>query len=257
MRLTVIGCAGSFPGPASPSSSYLVAEPDPVEQDRTWRILLDAGNGSLGVLQRHTDPLRLDAIFLSHLHADHCLDLTGLHVMAAYAPGRPDRPPIPVFGPVGTRQRLEVASGVRPGGLDAVFAVEELVAGTPVEVGPITVTPLPVNHPVPTFGLRVGAGGRVLAYTGDTDSCPGLTPLLAGADLALMECSFVDGRDAVRDLHLTGSRAAEAAVAAGGVGRLMLTHLPAWNDPELCRAQAGAVWPGEVELAEPEATYQI
>ena len=67
MRLTVIGCSGSFPGPDSPASCYLV------EHDG-FRLLLDLGNGSLGVLQRYIALDEIDGIALTHLHADHCLD---------------------------------------------------------------------------------------------------------------------------------------------------------------------------------------
>lgn len=255
MRLTVIGCAGSFPGPASPASSYLVTVPG--ADGRPWRILLDLGNGSLGTLQKHVNPLGLDAIFLTHLHPDHCLDLCGLYVMHRYHPsGQPDAR-IPVYGPQGTQERIEKGYDTDEGHLDSAFDFRELISELPVRIGPLTVTPYPMNHPVPTFGLRVEAGGRVLAYTGDTDTCPALGPLLADADLALMECAFVDGRDTPRGIHLTGSRAAAAAVAAGGVRRLMLTHLPSWNDPAVCRAQAASVWPGPVELAEPERSYDL
>src|SRR5699024_5381314 len=107
------------------------------------------------------------------------------------------------------------------------------------------------------YGLRVEADGAVLAYTGDTDSCPSLTPLMTGADLVLADAAFVDGRDDVEGVHLSGRRAAEAAVAAGGVRRLVLTHIPAWNDPEVCRAQAAAVWPGDVGLARPGTAYEL
>ena len=68
MRLTVLGCAGSGPGPTSPASSYLITAGD-------TRLLVDLGNGSFGVLQRHLDPWLLDAVVLSHLHADHCADM--------------------------------------------------------------------------------------------------------------------------------------------------------------------------------------
>jgi len=114
-----------------------------------------------------------------------------------------------------------------------------------------------VNHPVEAYGYRVETGGAVLAFTGDTDDCDNLTPLLHGADLALTDSAFVDGRDEVAGIHLSGSRAAAAAVRAGGVGRLVLTHIPAWNDPQVCRAQAAAVWPGEVELARSGAVYDL
>jgi ribonuclease BN (tRNA processing enzyme) len=80
---------------------------------------------------------------------------------------------------------------------------------------------------------------------------------MAGADLVLADAAFVDGRDDARGVHLSGRRAAEAAVRAGGVKRLMLTHLPAWNDPDVCIAQAAQVWPGEVELAEAGDTHRL
>ena len=78
MDLTIVGCTGSLPGPSSPASCYLLTVHD---GQRDWRVLLDLGSGALGALQRHTDPLGLDAVVLSHLHPDHCLDLTGLKVM--------------------------------------------------------------------------------------------------------------------------------------------------------------------------------
>jgi ribonuclease BN (tRNA processing enzyme) len=67
----------------------------------------------------------------------------------------------------------------------------------------------------------------------------------------LADTAFVDGRDDERNIHMTGSRVAQAALDAGGVKRIMLTHMPSWNDPEVCRAQAAAVWPGPVEIATP------
>jgi ribonuclease BN (tRNA processing enzyme) len=119
------------------------------------------------------------------------------------------------------------------------------------------VTPYRVNHPTEAYGLRVEADGEVLAYTGDTDTCDSLSSLLHNATLVLADSAFVDGRDEVRGIHLSGRRAAQAAVDAGGVRRLMLTHMPPWNDPAVCRAQAAALWPGEVELAEPDAIYEL
>jgi ribonuclease BN (tRNA processing enzyme) len=81
--------------------------------------------------------------------------------------------------------------------------------------------------------------------------------LFHNATLVLADSAFIDGRDHARGIHLSGSRAAQAAVNAGGVQRLMLTHIPPWNDPAVCRAQAAAVWPGDVELAEPDAVLDL
>ena len=255
MRLTVVWCSGSFAGPDSPASSYLVRAE---HEGRTWSLVLDLGNGALGPLQRHVDPALVDAVVLSHLHPDHCVDLLGLYVMRRYRPG--GRPPgrLPVHGPGDTLTRLELMyHGLEDGGMGADFDVRTVRDRMPFTVGPFRVTPVAVEHPVEAYGYRVEADGAVLAFTGDTDDCPALDVLLGGADLALTDSAFVDGRDTLRGIHLSGSRAATAAVRAGGVGRLLLTHIPSWNDPEVCRAQAAAVWPGEVELAVPGEVYTV
>lgn len=255
MRVTVIGCSGSFSGPGSPASSYLVqADVD----GRTWNLLLDLGSGALGALQRHLPPEDLDAVLVSHLHPDHCVDLCGLYVYRRYRPAGPLPHRLPVHGPPGTAERLALMyHGLEPGGMQGQFEFGVVADAVPLPIGPFTVTPYAVNHPVEAYGYRVEADGAVLAFTGDTDACNNLTPLLRDADLALMDSAFVDGRDTVTDIHLSGSRAARAAVRAGGVRRLVLTHIPAWNDPELCRAQAATVWPGAVELAAPDAEYLL
>ncbi|MCE1180629.1 MAG: MBL fold metallo-hydrolase [Micrococcales bacterium] len=256
MRLTIVGCSGSFAGPESPASSYLVRADD--SDGRTWSVVLDLGNGSLGALQRHVRPAELDAVLISHLHPDHCIDLTGLYVVRKYGPTGECLDRLPVHGPAGTAEQLAAAyHGVGPEGMVAEFDFHTLADREPIVIGPFTITPVAVNHPVEAYGFRVEAEGSVLAYSGDTDACEALTPLFTGADLVLTDSAFVDGRDDIEGIHLSGSRAAQAAVDAGGVRRLMLTHIPAWNDPEVCRAQAAAVWPGEVELARPDATYEI
>ena len=138
MRLTVIGCAGSYPGPDSPASCYLVeAEaPDATGEVRTWRILLDLGNGALGMLHRYADPLAVDAVLLSHLHADHCLDLCGFYVLRKYHPTGP-QPPIPVFGPAGTAARMARAYDLpeEPGMTEEFDFHRYPEDGSPVEVG--------------------------------------------------------------------------------------------------------------------------
>ena len=98
MRLTVVGCSGSYPGPDSPASCYLLEQDD--EDGRTWRILLDLGSGALGALHHYADPLTIDAVALSHLHPDHCLDLCGFYVLRKYHPSGA-QPRLPVYGPGG------------------------------------------------------------------------------------------------------------------------------------------------------------
>jgi len=254
--LRVVGCSGSLPGPRSAASCYLLE----AEQDgRTWRLLLDLGSGALGPLHRYVEPTTVDAVALSHLHADHCLDLTGLYVALRYHPGAPRAERLPVHGPTGTAARLARAYDLEPGtGMSAELDVHQWTAATPVAIGPFTVTPHLVEHPVEAYALRVEgpsehdrAHRAVLTYSGDTDACEGLRAAAAGADLLLAEAAFQEGRDTARGIHLTGRRAGECATAAG-VASLLLTHLPPWNDPDVVLAEARETWAGPLALAEPD-----
>ena len=255
MKLTVVGCSGSFAGPESAASCYLVqAEHD----GRTWSVVLDLGNGALGPLQRFVDLADLDAVLISHLHPDHCVDVCGLYVTRKYRPNGRVEGQLPVHAPSGARERFALMyHGLEHSGMSSEFAVHELGDAQVTRIGPFTITAYRVEHPVEAYGFRVEADGAVLAYTGDTDSCDALEPLLTGADLALLDSAFIDGRDDSAGVHLSGSRAAAAAKAAGGVRRLVLTHIPPWNDPEVCRAQAAAVWSGPLDLATAGATYEL
>jgi ribonuclease BN (tRNA processing enzyme) len=226
---------------------------------RTWRILLDLGNGALGQLHRYADPLAVDAVFVSHLHADHCLDLCGYYVMRKYHPTG-HQPRIPVWGPSGTADRMARAYDLPlDPGMHEEFAFQEYPAGVhaePVELGPFTVEAHPVVHPVDAFALRVTAGGRTLVYSGDTGPCPALDAAAADAHLLLAEASFRSVDDNPPDLHMTGTDCGRTAAKAG-VERLVLTHIPPWHDPADAEAEAVAEWDGPVELARAGTTYDV
>ncbi len=262
MRLVVLGCAGSFPSPESAASAYLVQADDAA--GRTWSVLLDLGNGALSALQRWGDPTALDAIGLSHLHADHVADMVVLNVLRRYRPTGPCAP-VDVWGPQGTGERIAQLAGGDPAtAVDEQFVFRAWEPGSPVQVGPLTLEPVRVEHPIPAFGIRVTGPSEAdparqvaVAYTGDTDECPGLDELAAGADLLLAEAGFVDGRDdAIRGVHLTGARAG-AAAARGSSGRLVLTHLVAWNDEADTVAQARRHYAGPIDVARPGASYAL
>ncbi len=249
MRLTVLGCAGSFPGPESPCSAYLL------EADG-FRLLLDFGTGALSGLQRYESLTSVDAILLSHLHADHVLDAASYVVVRRYAPDGP-YPALPLYAPPGAAQRLAGAYGsVGEGPLDDVYMFHDLKSGT-FDIGPFAVTVDRVNHPVETYGVRVEHGGRVFVYSADTAPCDALTRLAYGADLFLCEASYDADADNPPGLHMTGRDAGEIATKAG-VARLVLTHLVSAWVSEACAVDAAvAAYDGPIDVARPGTRYEV
>ncbi|SEM18701.1 MBL fold metallo-hydrolase [Nonomuraea pusilla] len=249
MKLTIVGCSGSYPGPDSPASCYLL-------EAEGFRMLLDLGSGALGALQRHVGLYDVDAVCLSHLHADHCLDICGYHVARTYGPDAP-YPLLPVYAPADAPARLSAAYGMpdEPG-LETAFDFVPLTPGS-YEIGPFTLTAGLVNHPVEAYGFRVTSGGRTVTYSGDTGESPELVKLADGADLLLCEASFVERPGLPSGLHLTGRQAAEHAAQAGA-GRLVLTHLVPWNDrSDVMDDAVRGGFEGPIELARSGAVYDL
>ncbi|SNC71908.1 Ribonuclease BN, tRNA processing enzyme [Kytococcus aerolatus] len=249
MRVRVVGCSGSFSGPRSAASCYLVEHR---EGERTWRIVLDLGSGALGQLQNYCDPTEVDAYVISHLHPDHCIDLCGLYVMHTYDPHQPHPERIDVHGPADLAAHIDRAYGVHDGGtLRTAMDFHPVTDGHTTRIGPFELLWRRVNHPGDAYGVRVTAGGHTLAFTGDTDDTPALDELLRDAHLVLADAAFVEGRDSAEGIHLTGRRAAQAALRAGGVRELVLTHIPPWNDQGAAMGEARGIWTGPLHLAMP------
>jgi ribonuclease BN (tRNA processing enzyme) len=239
MQLTVIGCSGSFPGPDSPASCYLL-------EAEGFRLVIDMGNGALGVLQRYAELFSVDAVCLSHLHADHCIDLSSYWVARQYAPEGP-RPPIPVYGPQATTDRIAGICGENAESIRARFDVRQLSPQT-LQIGPFRVTTERMNHPVETFGFRVEHAGWTVAYSADTGQTDALVRLAQDADLLLSEASFQDAENNPPGLHLTARQAGEYATRAGA-GQLVLTHLVPWYDRDRSLAQAAETYCGPLSAA--------
>jgi ribonuclease BN (tRNA processing enzyme) len=240
MFLTVVGCSGSFPGPDSAASCYLL-------EAEGFRLVIDFGNGSLGALQRHIGLLDVDAVCLSHLHADHCVDLYSYSIARAYSPAGP-QPPIPVYGPAGTEERIGLIHG--PKGDETLRDRFDFVTLEPGRrsIGPFGVELVHMNHPVETFGFRFSHGGRTLGYTGDTGETDAVAAVARDADVFLSEAAFLEGPDLPPDLHLT-ARQAGAYADRAGAGRLVLTHIQPWTPLDAAREEAAAAFGGDLEIA--------
>ena len=227
MRLTVIGCSGSVPGPDAACSCYLV------EQDG-YRLLLEAGTGAAGPLQRHVAAADLDAVIVSHGDEDHCGDLKHL----GYLRTLPDSyRPLPLVG----ASDLPAAVWRNPD----VFQATAAQSG-PRAMGPFTLQLSHVDHGRECWATRIG---DELCFTADTRPCAALDDLAQGCAVLLAEASGLDG-DAGIGAHLTAGDAGRLAARAG-TRLLVLTHLRPWQDHAALLDQAAAVAGCPVLLARP------
>ncbi|TGB44983.1 cyclic nucleotide-degrading phosphodiesterase [Mycolicibacterium peregrinum] len=252
MRLTILGCSGSVVGPDSAASGYLVTAPD------TTPMVVDFGGGVLGALQRYADPNSVN-VLLSHLHADHCLDLPGLFVWRRYHPIPATERGL-MYGPVNTWARLGAASSPEGGEIDDftdIFEVRNWEDGTTVQLGTLDVTPRLVCHPTESFGMRfTDPSGATLVYSGDTGYCDALVELARGADVFLCEASWTHDPSRPPHLHLSGTEAGRAAAQAG-VGELLLTHIPPWTSREDVISEAKAEFDGPVHAVLSGETFDV
>lgn len=242
VRITVVGCAGSFPSADSAASCYLL-------EAEGFRLVIDMGNGALGALQRYAPLFGIDAICLSHLHADHCVDLHAYRVAREWTPSGP-LPPVPVYGPAGTPDRIALLSG--PGGDENLanwLTFHQLSPGLR-EIGPFRITAAHMNHPVETFGFRVEHNGWSMAYSADTGETEALVNLARNADLLLCESTFLDLPQNPPGVHLSGRQAGEHAAKADA-GQLVLTHLAAWCGKDDLLSEAALAYGGPLSVAVP------
>lgn len=230
--------------PDEPASGYLVDAPG-------GSFVMDLGPGALGELQRRGDPSTVD-LLLSHLHADHCMDIPGLMVWRRYHPTAPARRRNLLYGPADTALRVGHAAAETGAAVDDLtdsFDLRVTPVREPFEVAGVTVTAYPMTHPIEAHGFRVDDGRRVLAYTGDTAYCPEVVELAEGADVLLCEATWGDGAMAVPEaMHMSGAEAGRVAREAG-VAHLVLTHIPPYGDRAGALAAARAEFAGEIGLA--------
>lgn len=244
MELIVLGSGTAVPHRERGSSGYVVCG-----GGRT--ILVDVGLGTLQKLAALGIPLaEPDAAAFTHLHLDHTAELAPL-LFALRNPGIGRTKTLTLLGAPGFRDfhsklRRMYGSWVEP--LDYPLEILE-IGGHPVSLGGFLLRAFPVSHTPESVAYRVEdpTGGKSIAFSGDTDVCEGLVEAARGADLAVFECSFPDGRKA--EGHLTPGEAG-ALASRSGAKRLLLTHFYPECDGEDLLGQCRKRYAGEILLAE-------
>ncbi|MET8523697.1 MBL fold metallo-hydrolase [Nocardioides sp. NPDC004968] len=250
LRLRVLGSATPYPSVDNPCSGYLVS-------GGGSRIWVDAGSGTLGPLQQYVRLDELDAIWISHLHADHSADLLTAYYGALYADLRLTAP-VPLYGPPGIAERLAgfLTNTSARSPIESAFAVTELSDGHQATVGSLELTTRAVVHDVPAFAVRIETAGRSLVYSGDTAPCQSLTELAEDCDVLLCEAENTQAPTDGDQVHHTPEDAGDTATAARA-GRLIVTHVGRSLTPKLAVARAATRFDGPVDHADPGATFTI
>ena len=249
MRVTVLGKSPSWQDAGGACSGYLVEE-------GATTLLLDCGNGVFAKLRRFLDYTDLDAVVISHLHADHFLDLVPYSYALTYAPRQQpvpvhvwpgtDTPARPVlYAPHGARETFRRVVGAW-GSEDLIEKAFDLVEYGPedeLSLGSLRVRFCEVPHFVHTCAieLRSTNGGGRMVY---------------GADLLIVEGTLPrPEREGPRG-HLTPAEAGEHAARAKA-GRLVITHVSDELGDDWALAEAQRGYGGEVELATEGAVYEL
>jgi len=247
--LTVLGSAGGAPTRTNPASGYLVESGDAA-------IWLDAGTGTFMELARHTDPGALAAVVLSHIHVDHCSDVFGLYGYLAFGPS--GIVPVPVFGPIGASEHLSAfARAGEEHVFHSVLDLVDVVAGSAVAIGDVSIRFGRAVHPVPAVVTRFDTPHGSIVYSGDTGPGSDLAELAKGVDVLLCEATIAGERSAqTYPYHLTAGEAGRVAAEAG-VSQLIVTHLASGVDSDRALEEASKEFHGPISLAAPGFTFTI
>ena len=219
VRLRFLGCGDAFASGGRFQTSFLL-------EGASEPLMIDCGATTLVALKRQRiDSSAIECVLLSHLHGDHFGGLPWLILDGQVA--RRGRPLL-VAGPPGTEARFRTAFGaLYPGAPDAPQAFEirfvELGERVPQAVGGAVVTVFPVVHTPATnpHALRIEYGGKVIAYSGDTEWTDALLEAADGADLFVCECQEYDRRvPGHMDFLTLSAKRAELRCC-----RLIVTHM--------------------------------
>jgi ribonuclease BN (tRNA processing enzyme) len=264
VRITVLGKSPSWQDADGACSGYLI-------EDQETSLLLDCGNGVFSKLRRFRDYVTLDAVVVSHMHADHFLDLVPFSYALTYAPRQQ---PVPVDRWPGTdspaRPQLNVPAGGREvlrrvvgawGNEDLVenaFDLREYEPSDRLRIGHLHVRFHEVPHFLETHAIEVTTanGGGRFTFGADSRPCAEIPEFAQGTDLLMLEATLPRPERSGQRGHLTPAEAGDHARRANA-RRLVLTHISDELDELWARDEAARAFGGPVEVAREGAVYTL
>lgn len=236
MKLTIVGFWGGYPKANEASTGYLL-------EHNGFNLLIDCGSGVLSKLQNFIEPENLDAVIISHYHADHIADIGVLqHARLIQGFLNKNVDCLPVYGHSLDEQEFSKLTYKN---------ITEGIAYDPqktLTVGPFAIQFLRTDHPAPCFAMRIKADGKSMVYTGDTSYKDEFIPFTKDADLLLSECNFYAEQDGKNAGHMNSEDVGGLAKSAN-VKKVILTHLPHYGELSKLLKEASLVYDGPVSLA--------
>jgi ribonuclease BN (tRNA processing enzyme) len=264
MRLTVLGKSPSWQDAGGACSGYLIEEGDTA-------VLVDCGNGVFAKLRERIDYVDVDAVVISHLHADHFLDLVPYAYALTYAPRQQ---PVPVdswpgtacpacpvlHAPPGARElfRRVVGCWGNDDLIENAFELHEYDPASEIEIGPIRISFQAVPHFTETFAMSISSrnGSGRIVYGADSSPTEALEEFARNADLMLVEATLPRPERTGMRGHLTPGEAGGHARAAGAK-QLLLVHISDELDWEWAREEAAEAFGGPCEVAREGSVYEV
>jgi ribonuclease BN (tRNA processing enzyme) len=264
MRVRVLGKSPSWQDAGGACSGYLI-------EDGDLSVLLDCGNGVFSKLRMYCDYVDVDAVLLSHLHADHFLDLVPYSYALTYAPRQQ---PVPVAGYPGTDNPARPRLIAPPGTIDTfrrvvgawgnedlienAFDIEEYAPDTEITVGSLRIRFHEVPHFTTTFAVDMHSanGGGRLTFGADCRPNDELIEIARDTDLLLVEATLPrPERTGIRG-HMTPGEAGDHARRAGAK-RVVLTHISDELDEDWAREEGSKAFGGDLDVAREGAVYEV
>jgi ribonuclease BN (tRNA processing enzyme) len=253
VQVTVLGKSPAWQDAAGACSGYLIRHDD-------FTLLLDCGNGVFAKLRSRADYAAVDAVVITHLHADHFFDLVPYSFALTHG-GRPDQPHPQLHGPPDSGRCFAALGGLLGDEslISGAFTTQEYDPAVELALGPLRLRFCEVPHYVRTHAVRIsapGSGAGEVTFGADCGPNEALPSFASGSALMLVEATLREPELSEPRGHLTAREAGEHGRAAAAA-RLVLTHFSDELDRDHVRAEGSAGYGAEVELAAEGAVFEL